>query len=174
MRQLTPQKLTQCSCSRASPFAALPWSHFHKLSSSLNYRHVKLTQNHRLSGFWTLQQHGLSGSGLSSNTHRPGHSRITDHPVLESPATRIIGFYPPILSRAPRPTSSRAHATIVFLKDASWTLAPLSSGVEAFHISCPIPAQPQIIQFWLLQKHVSSGSGLSSNTDHPVLPQPPS
>jgi hypothetical protein len=59
------------------------------------------------------------------------------------------------------------------VKEACWTLAPPSSGIEAVHISCPIPAEPRIILFWLLQNHGSSSSGLSSNTDHPVLPPPP-
>ena len=62
---------------------------------------------------------------------------ITDHPVLESPATRIIGLYPPILSRAVHLMSNSCRTT-----NRTVLVAP----------------ETEIIRFWTLQQHGSSGS----------------
>ena len=89
---------------------------------------------------------------------------ITDHPVLESPATRIIGLYPPILSRAVHLMSNSCRTT-----NRTVLVAP----------------ETEIIRFWTLQQHGSSGSapapllaasllrsGHSRILDHPVLESP--
>ncbi len=62
----------------------------------------------------------------------------------------------------PRLTSSQARDTVVFVKEASWTFAPLSFDVEAFHILPSIP--------YSVQNHGLYSSGHSRIImDHPVL-----